>query len=168
MEKKYALIMKRAATEKFTPGRIYLQRPDEEPLREETAGAIGTPTYVVRAFYGPVNGQPGSRIVTTKFRERYLAQRGIDLVADDIVNTIHDGAAVPSMAWGPRRFLWEMLQEVARRGGDCVIYMQHSGQEMYVDPSDFAEWVKRCWENPAKALLEPALLLEATPQLEER
>ena len=152
MELKYRLIRTRALTEKFSPGRIHLDPLLYEPDPDK-------PKYVIRAVYGPVNGIATSRIQTYKHKDRYLARRIPDLDEDDLVGRGRHDTGVRGMSWGPRKFLWELFQEVAGCGGDCTIYMQHSGQEMQVDAELFAEWVARSWRDPARALLEPATLL---------
>jgi len=150
----YALVNKRARQEKFTPYPLTLTPPDYEI-------EPGKPRFIVRAVYGPVNGLPNSRIQTFRYQDRYLQRRGCELDSRDIVGVSRDdGAGVPGQAWGPRKFLWELFQEVALHGGDCTIFMIHTEQVMEVDPEAFAEWIRRGWQEPAKALIEPLKLLE--------
>lgn len=61
--------------------------------------------------------------------------------------------------WGPKRLLWNVLDLVARHGGDCVIVFIHNGVRMRVDPEAFEAWVRRAEADPVEALVAPQTYL---------
>ncbi len=129
-------------------------------LRFETAPYIvdpEKPKYVIRALYGPIKGLLCSRVlVYTNDEDLRQMRPEHDHVPLDDEN---DGLG----KWGPRRFLFELFGMVAKYHGDCVIYMVHNGQEMQVNAEEFEKWVYEANENPVRALLDTALLLEKNP-----
>lgn len=155
LARRRALILKRASSETFR-GRAVHVVPVEPGL-----------PFIVRAYYGPVSGNTASRIVVLRHREDYLTrrqdlpreerQRAKPVDQGDVVIERFDNPG--GQGWGPREFIQEMLDCVAGVGGNAIILMVHSGQQVEVDPVAFQEWARRSQADPATALLEPARLL---------
>lgn len=213
-QKALVLVQKMAGKENFNPEALVLRKRETCPecqgeerlMCERCAGdgvtgdcgdcldgyiecaACAEPSYVIRAFYGPMMNLPTSRVIGLRYHESFLTQTrsARDTIGDELVNLdeytvadVHSGAekniAVDEFEhwsqkvvhgvgagpeWGPKEFLWVVFSLVAAMGADCVIFFVHSRELMQVDPKDFEDFVHKSQSNPVELLAGAAKMLE--------
>jgi len=160
-----------------------LELPPIEIRNPSTDVDPDNPKYVIRAVYGPVQGLPLSRIVALNYKEKYLERRTkIDIFEDDLnygrgLTFEFDGLTldgvkeIPSDVvgtcadhwgnkWGPRRFLWEVLNAAAKLGGDVVLYFPHNNVKVRMWPANVQEMTERMLGQPVRALVDTEKLVE--------
>lgn len=127
------------------------------------------PTFIIRGVYGPLAGLNRSMIAvklkdgkdrdSAEFVRPHFGDGAKMMVfeEDRIVKHMEDN---PRHPWGPREFIYNLLNLAAQYGGDCELYLTHNKLEIGLDPVAFEEWVRRSTEDPVGMLLDGQKLLE--------
>ena len=100
---------------------------------------------------------------------------GVYKAADDVVKTWGDGhffdsrpvtggltdGSSRSPVWGPREFLWNLLDAAASVHGDAIVYLVHNNAQFQIDAVKFHEWIQKgLQEDPMQVLYEYPQLIE--------
>ena len=165
-----ATVLATARREKFAP-------PDFEP------GEPGVPV-IIRAFYGPLKNVDAVTLLIADHDSRLEQLRcpGVFLRDDAPVvrlvkwsGPLNKGTKLAfnygfggdftapvdhdPEVWGPRRFTWEMLNQISKAGGRATLYLTHADLVVNIDEAAFLRWRAAFEASPETALLEARHLL---------
>lgn len=143
---------------------------------------------LIRGLYGPLKGLKAVTLLVCDYDERIAQARAPGVFTGPDAPEVHgiwwsgpkakdsdqlvfqygfdDEREAPvhyePVAWGPKRFVFEILRQIADAGGNAVLYLIHSDLRVEMDADAFRTWAEAFRDRPETALLEARQLLGGT------